>query len=115
MAKFLALYLVPPEVIADWRSKPESERKDAEGKMMADWNAWMATYGKMLLSTEVGGKTKTVSPDGVKDTKNAITLYSFVDADSHEAATKAFEGHPHLGIPQATIEIMEVKPMGPPQ
>jgi hypothetical protein len=38
-------------------------------------------------------------------------LYSFVEADSHEAAAKAFEGHPHLQIPQSSIEVMEVRAM----
>ena len=39
-------------------------------------------------------------------------LYSFVEAASHEAATKAFENHPHLQIPQSSIEVMEVRSMG---
>jgi hypothetical protein len=38
-------------------------------------------------------------------------LYSFVEAESHEAAAKAFENHPHLGIPQSSVEVMEVRPM----
>jgi len=38
-------------------------------------------------------------------------LYSFVEAHSHEAAAKQFENHPHLQIPQASIEVMEVRPM----
>jgi hypothetical protein len=38
-------------------------------------------------------------------------LYSFVEAESHEAAAKAFEGHPNLGIPQSSIEIMEIRPV----
>jgi hypothetical protein len=35
-------------------------------------------------------------------------LYAIVQAESHEAASKMFEDHPHLGIPQASIEIMEI-------
>jgi hypothetical protein len=38
-------------------------------------------------------------------------LYSFVEAESHEAAAKAFENHPHLQIPQSSIEVMEVRSM----
>jgi hypothetical protein len=38
-------------------------------------------------------------------------LYAIVDAESHEAAAKTFEGHPHLQIPQASIEVMEINPM----
>jgi hypothetical protein len=113
MAKFIALYLTPPSVLDDWAKTPADEKKAAEEKMMADWNAWMAAHGKMILNTEVGGKTKTIAPGGVTDTRNDIMLYSFIEADSHEAAAKAFEGHPHLGIPQATIEVMAVREMGP--
>jgi hypothetical protein len=39
-------------------------------------------------------------------------LTSIVRAESHEAAAKAFEGHPHFQIPQASIEITELRPMG---
>jgi hypothetical protein len=38
-------------------------------------------------------------------------LYSIVEAESHEAAAKIFENHPHLGIPQASIEVMEANPL----
>jgi hypothetical protein len=40
-----------------------------------------------------------------------IILVSFVEAESHEAAAKAFENHPHLQIPQSSIEVMYVRPM----
>jgi hypothetical protein len=38
-------------------------------------------------------------------------LYSFVEAESHDAAARIFENHPHLQIPQSSIEIMHVRPM----
>jgi hypothetical protein len=38
-------------------------------------------------------------------------LYSFIEAQSHEAAAKAFEDHPHLQIPQSSIEVMEARSM----
>jgi hypothetical protein len=38
-------------------------------------------------------------------------LYAVVQAESHEAASKMFEDHPHLRIPQASIEIMEISPL----
>jgi len=34
-----------------------------------------------------------------------------VQADSHEAASQLFEDHPHLGIPSASIEVMEINPL----
>ena len=35
-----------------------------------------------------------------------------VDAESHQEAAKAFEGHPHLQIPQSSIQISELNQMG---
>jgi hypothetical protein len=65
----------------------------------------------MIVSTEAGGKTKRVTASGVSDTKSDIILCSFVEAESHDAAAKIFENHPHLQIPQSSIEIMSVRPM----
>jgi hypothetical protein len=38
-------------------------------------------------------------------------LYAIVEAESHDAAAKAFVGHPHLQIPQSSIEVMEIHPL----
>ena len=111
--KFLVLYLVPASVIADWMKTDPAIREPAQQKMMADWQKWMGEHGAMFIGNEVGGKTKKVTGSGVSDTKNDIMLYSFVEAESHEAATKLFENHPHLQIPQSSIEVMEVRSMGP--
>ena len=74
---------------------------------------WATSNGKnfRLLSSK-RTISKRVTASGVSDTKNDIILYSFVEAESHEAAAKAFENHPHLQIPQSSIEIMYVRPMG---
>ncbi|MFZ0845903.1 MAG: hypothetical protein WAM62_08935, partial [Pseudolabrys sp.] len=87
-------------------------RQAAEEKMRTEWGEWMSKHAKMIISSEAGGKTKRVTAGGVSDTKNDIILCSFVEAESHEAAAKAFENHPHLQIPQSSIEVMYVRPMG---
>lgn len=110
--KFIAIYLVPSSVMADWAKTDPETRKVAEQKMQAEWGKWMAAHAEMILSSEAGGQTKRVTASGISDTKNDIMLYSFIQADSHEAAAKAFENHPHLQIPQSSIEIMSVRPMG---
>lgn len=35
-------------------------------------------------------------------------MYSIVDAETPEDAAKIFEGHPHFGVPGATIEVMQI-------
>ena len=110
--KFLVLYLAPPSVIDDWKKTDPEKRAAAEAKMRGEWQTWMGNHASMILGSEAGGKTKRVTQEGISDFRNAIMLYAFVEAESHEAAAKAFEKHPHLHIPQSSIEIMEVRPMG---
>lgn len=110
--KFLVLYLIPASVMADWAKTDPATRQAAEQKMQAAWGKWMGEHANMIISTEAGGKTMRVTASGVSDTKNDIILCSFVEAASHEVAAKAFENHPHLQIPQSSIEVMCVRPMG---
>ena len=111
MKKFLVLYLIPASVMDEWSKTDPETRKPAEQKMQAEWGKWMGDHAKMITETGAGGKTKRVSSNGISDARNDIILYSFVEAHSHEAAAKQFENHPHLQIPQASIEVMEVRPM----
>jgi hypothetical protein len=114
MKKFLVLYLVPAQVMSDWAATDPEKRKPAEEKMRTDWQRWMGEHAEVITITEAAGKTKTVTSTGIADTKNDIMLYSIVEAENHEAATKAFAHHPHLTIPQSSIQVMEVRPMGGP-
>ncbi len=89
MKRFLVTYLVPASVMADWKKTDPAQRKEAETKMQAQWKKWMTDNVKMFVDVGAGvGKTKL--------------------AESHEAAAKLFEGHPHLQIPQSSIEVMEI-------
>lgn len=112
MKKYLALYLVPASVIEDWSKTDLEKRKPAEEKMRSEWGDWMRAHAKLIGETAACGKTKRVAGNGTSDIKNDVMLYSFVEAESHEAAAKSFEGHPHLQIPQSSIEIMEVHSLG---
>lgn len=109
---FLVLYLVPSSVMDAWSKTDPVERKPAEEKMKGDWATWVSEHSKMIVRTEAAGRTKRVTSGEVCDTRNDVMLVSIVEAESHEAATQSFVGHPHLRIPQASIEIMEMRPMG---
>jgi len=110
--KFLVLYLVPTDVMADWAKTGPATRSAAEQKMQGDWMRWMNDHASMITVTEAAGKTKEVTLAGAGDTKNDIMLYSIIEAESHEAAAKAFASHPHLTIPRSSIQVMEVRAMG---
>ena len=112
MKRFLVLYLAPSSVLADWAKTDPTQRRAAEEKMQAEWQRWMKAHERLLTDKGAGvGKTKRVTAKGLSDAKNDIMLYAIVEAESHEAAAKTFEGHPHLQIPQSSIEVMEISPL----
>ena len=113
LKKFLVLYLVPTDVLAGWAKTDPAIKKTEEEKMRAGWQRWMGDHAKIILATEAAGKTKLVMASGIGDIKNEIMLYSIVEAASHDEAAKAFANHPHLAIPQSSIQVMEVRAMGP--
>ncbi|HVM73764.1 MAG TPA: hypothetical protein VMU13_02730 [Candidatus Paceibacterota bacterium] len=111
MKNFTVIYMAPILTIEEWMKKPEVERKESETKMKADWDAWMKAHADTVLNTIALGKTKRVSAEGVGDIKNDMMLSSYVQGESIESVAALFKGHPHLGIPGATIEIMEARQM----
>ncbi len=111
MNTFLVHFLAPTTSIDAWMQKPEAERKEEEAKMMAEWDAWTEAHKDMFKETKAAGKTKRVTVGGVEDTRNDLMLYSIVEGESHDVIAKTFEGHPHLVIPGATIEIMSIRSM----
>ncbi|MBY0473199.1 hypothetical protein K2Q00_02855 [Patescibacteria group bacterium] len=111
MKNFTVIYMAPVAGMEEWMKKPEEERKEVEAKMKADWDAWMLVHKDLVLNTIALGKTKRVSASGVEDVKNDMMISSYAQGESAEAVAELFKDHPHLGIPGATIEIMEVRPM----
>src|SRR5947208_11733571 len=112
MKKFRETYLAPASVIAEWKKTDPDNRKAAEENMQAQWKKWMSDHANIFADVGAGvGRTKAVTVQGASDTRNDIMLYAIVQAESHDAAAKTFEAHPHLQIPQASIEIMEIHPL----
>ena len=115
MKQFLAIYLGSPNAAnrAQWDKLDESARKQKEQAGMQAWGHWMNENQKSVVT--IGGplgKTKRVSPRGVEDTKNEMAGYVVVQAESHQAAAKLFENHPHFAIfPGDSIEVMECLPI----
>ncbi|MGC1683275.1 MAG: hypothetical protein WA760_18305, partial [Pseudolabrys sp.] len=92
---------------------PEAERLAKQKDGIAAWKAWTEKHHSAIVA--MGGplgKTKKVSQRGIEDTSNEMGAYMVVRADSHEAAAKLFEGHPHFTIfPGERVEIMPVLPI----
>jgi hypothetical protein len=98
---------------AAWDALPEGERRAKEREGMAAWHAWVARHQSAIAA--MGGplgKTKKVSETGIHDTSNHMAAFTLVRADSHEAAAKMFEKHPHFSIfPGDSVEVMQVMPI----
>ena len=109
--KFLVLYHIPAKVMEGWMKVDAAERQKLEAEMMQKWHEWENRQGSALLSTDGAGRTKLVSQATISDTRNDIVVCSVVMADTHDAASALFQTHPHLTIPEATIEIMELRGM----
>ena len=110
--KFIVFYNIPATVMADWTKTDPNARIAAEEKMKVEWQKWTGEHASVITLTEACGKTKKITASGISDTKNDICLYSFVEAESQEAAAQIFKNHPHLQIPQSSIEVMAVRVMG---
>jgi len=98
---------------ATWDALPEHDRRAKEREGIAAWKTWVDRHQNAIVA--IGGpvgKTKKVSERGIDDTSNNIGAFTVVRAESHEAAAKLFEGHPHFTIfPGDSIEIMPVLPI----
>ncbi|WP_226703799.1 hypothetical protein [Microbulbifer elongatus] len=113
MKHFLAMYLGVPNSMKGWEDLSEDQRQQRIQEGMAAWGGWMTKHSDILVA-EGGplGKTKRIDASGVSDTSNEMTGYVIVKADSHEAAAKLFENHPHFSIfPGDCVEVMECMPI----
>ncbi|MEE2690340.1 MAG: hypothetical protein VX640_02255 [Pseudomonadota bacterium] len=115
MKQFLAIYLGGPDGAkkSGWDGLDEKTRNDRIQKGMAAWHGWMERHAaRIVVSGGPLGKTKMASPTGVADTKNAMTGYVVVKAETHDEAARLFENHPHFAIfPGESVEIMECLPI----
>jgi hypothetical protein len=84
---------------AAWDALSESARAARHQEGMAAWGAWMAKHQAAILETGGPlGKTKRVTKRGIEDVSNGMGAFVLVRADSHEAAAKMFDNHPHFTI-----------------
>lgn len=112
---FLAVFLgskSSPKMTA-WNALPEAERNAKMQAGMAAWKAWAEKHQAAIVG--MGGplgKTKKVSEFGIEDISNMLSAYTVVRAESHEAAAKMFEKHPHFtNFPGESVEVMPVLPI----
>jgi hypothetical protein len=79
--------------------------------------------GRIIRSVESGSRrlargvfgfsrSRGITHKGIQDISNDMGAFMIVRADSHEAAAKLFEQHPHFTIfPGESVEVMPVLPI----
>ena len=111
MKRYLVLYRVPEggpspaEMMAN--STPEQTKAG-----MAAWQAWQDKAGGAIA--EMGAPVDhlhTVTASGSTAGRSTVTGYSLLEAASMEDALRVIEGHPHLHVPAAEIDVFEAVPM----
>jgi hypothetical protein len=107
MAKFMVLYRAP--VSAEEQMGSATPEQAQAG--MEEWNKWGAKAGSALVDfgspvSQAGtvGASASVGGDGF------IGGYSILEAGSVDELRSILEGHPHLNLEGATIEILELLP-----
>ena len=109
MSKFFVLYLAPVASIEQMMANTTPEQMKAG---MNAWMTWMKSNERALVDMGAPlGKTKRVTASGISSVKNEVTGYTIVEAESHEAAANMLEGHPHLQVPGAFIDVLAVMPV----
>ena len=96
-----------------WMALPEAERRAKQQEGMAAWKAWIEEHCA-VISAMGGplGKTKRITEGGIEDVSNEMGAFMVVRAESHDAAARLFEKHPHFTIfPGESVEIMPVLPI----
>lgn len=115
MKRFLAIYIGTASALekARWNELDEEKRKALQASGIKAWMEWGRVNSAAILDQGSPlGKTKRANPEGIADIRNSMTGYVIVQAESHEAAARMFENHPHFTIfPGDSVEIMECLPL----
>jgi hypothetical protein len=113
MKKFLAIYTGSAAGMVAWKALDEAERQQREKAGKEAWGRWVGANQQRIVDPGAPlGKTKRASAQGIADIRNEMAAYTIVEAESHEAAARMFEQHPHFTIfPGDAVEIMECLPL----
>jgi hypothetical protein len=104
MKKFVVLYIAAQSAQAQMaESSPEAAR---EG--MKAWMAWAEGAGDGIvdLGTPLGAG-KEITSTGTSDTSTGVAGYGILQAEDLAGAQALLDGHPHLMMPGASIQVYE--------
>lgn len=114
MKKFFVLYRVPVETMEAWKTStsPEEKRTESE-KLGAEMMAWMQKHDAALVDKGLPlGKNTRLTAEGAESVTNDLNYYCVVEAESVKQVVEMFKDNPHVQIPSAFLDIMEVPHAG---
>jgi hypothetical protein len=106
MPRFLVLYrspMSPREMMANASPEEMQAGMDAWMGWARDAGSALADFGAPLDATSHLGATVPAETDNVVG-------YSFLEADSADAAAGILKPHPHLGVDGNSIDVLELLP-----
>ena len=108
MKRFLVLYQSPTSAEEQMAAATPEQAK-------AGMDAWMAWAGKaaaaiLELGAPLGGSRHIESASAAAG-RSQIRGYSILQGASIDEIVRLMNGHPHLHVPGASIEVLEALPM----
>ena len=104
MTKFLVMYRAPMSAMEQMSGATPEQ---AQAGMDA-WMAWAGKAGDAIV--DLGAPLAAaghIGADAQAGEAAQITGFSVLQAESADAVTAVLDGHPHLQMPGAAIEILE--------
>lgn len=100
--------MAPAAAVKKFMSLPPEQMKAAS----AEWGEWGQAHKADVVDEGAPlNKTMRVDAGGISNTKNEITGYTIVQANSLAEAAKLFENHPGTKFEGGWIEVLEFAPM----
>lgn len=104
MKKFAVLYVAPQSAQAQMaESTPEAAREGIKA-----WNEWADRAGSGIV--DMGsplGQGLEITATGASDANTQIGGYGIIQAEDLAGAQALLDGHPHLMMPGASIQVYE--------
>ena len=106
MSKFMILYRAPESA----REQMENATAEQKRAGMEAWRAWATKvdYAIVDLGTPLAHTTH-VGPGAAS--ADGVAGYTIIQAGSADEVESIIEGHPHLSMPGASMEVLEIIPI----